>query len=231
MSDEPPRFDPVLVDQLPAELALGQLPPGRHGLPRAFVVRNQRLRLIAAMLRSLPEHGYSGTTIGHLTQEAGVSRAAFYGQFSSKEDCFLAAYDLAGDWLVERVENVLGEKQDVGERVRAGVDEALGVLATNPSLAHLFAIDAIQAGRASRERQRACLVRISEALWRDGGTDPRPPPELDEMLFAGVLATIARYVDAGRVEQLSEASREVVRYLLTPCMNSTEMPCPLEKSA
>src|SRR5262249_26105238 len=99
MSGEPPRFDPAALVELPAELALGQLPPGRHGLPRSFVVRNQRLRLIAAMLRSLPEHGYAGTTISHLTQEAGLSRAAFYGQFSSKEDCFLATYDLAGEWL------------------------------------------------------------------------------------------------------------------------------------
>jgi AcrR family transcriptional regulator len=182
------------------------------------------------MLRSLPEHGYSGITIGHLTEEAGVSRAAFYGQFSSKQECFLAAYDLAGDWLVERVETVLRGAGELHERVGAGVVEALRLLATNPPLARLFAIDAIQAGRASRERQRACIARISAALW-DSGDGPRRPSELDEMLLAGALATVARYVDAGRVEQLPEASEEVVRYLLTPHAAVGQIDRTLEESA
>ena len=66
MSDEPPRFDPAGFAELPDKLALGQLPPGRHGLPRSFVVRNQRLRIVAGLLRVLPRHGYAETTIGQI---------------------------------------------------------------------------------------------------------------------------------------------------------------------
>lgn len=231
MSDEPPRFDPARLAELPDELALSQLPPGRHGLPRSFVVRNQRLRILAALLRVLPRHGYAATTIGHITKEAGVSRAAFYGQFSSKEDCLLATHDLAGKWLGERVEDaVAGETQWAG-RVRAGVAGALRLLAANPALARLFAIDVIQAGRPARERQRACLTRLAEALRAGRPGAASFPPELEEMLLGGVLATIARYVDCGRSDELPAMTDEVLHYLLLPFLGAQKTKRVIERAA
>jgi AcrR family transcriptional regulator len=223
MSSEQARFDPGRLADLPDELALGRLPPGRHGLPRSFVVRSQRLRVIAAMLRALPLRGYSETTIGDLTREAGVSRSAFYTQFASKEECFLATYDLAGEWLCEHVEQAVGADEAWPLRVRAGVAEALRLLAANPSLAHLIAVEALAAGAAARERQQACLTRFAEALRAGRPSGTEFPVELEEMLLGGVIATIGRYVDAGRTEQLLEATAELVQYLLIPYMEPEEI--------
>jgi AcrR family transcriptional regulator len=222
MSSGPARFDPEGLAELPDELALGRLPPGRHGLPRSFVVRNQRLRILAAMLRILPRHGYPTITIGHLTEEAGVSRAAFYRQFATKEDCFLATYDLAGEWLSERVVRAIDGSDDWPQSVRAGIAETLQLLAANPSLAHLIAVEALTVGAAARERQQACLARFADML-RDG----RPPStglptELEEMLLGGVVTTIGRYVDAGKTERLPEATAELVQYLLIPYLEPEE---------
>jgi AcrR family transcriptional regulator len=219
---ESDRFDPDAAVELPDELALAQLPAGRHGLPRAFVVRNQRLRIIAAMLRVLPLHGYAGTTIGHITKEAGVSRAAFYGQFAGKEECFLATYNLAGEWLYERVAQAVDEDDDWPERVRVGVSETLRLLAANPSMARLVAVEALAAGPAARERQQACLARFAEALRAARPPGAGLPVELEEMLLGGVVATIGRYVDAGRTEQLPEATAELVQYLLIPYLEPAE---------
>lgn len=219
---EPERFEPGALTDLPPELALSRLPVGRHGLPRAFVARNQRLRIIVAMLRVLPRHGYSATTIGHLTREAGVSRAAFYRQFENTEECFLAAYDLAGGWLRERVEPPLAGAGEWAERVGAAVAAALRLLAENPALARLFAVEALQAGPAARERQRACLAGLAEALRAARPGRDSLPPELEEMLLGGVVATIGRYVDAGRAERLAEATPELVQYLLFPYLEPGE---------
>lgn len=231
MSDEPPRFDPASLAALPDELALGQLPPGRHGLPRSFIARNQRLRIVAGLLRVLPRHGYTATTIGHITKEAGVSRAAFYGQFSSKQDCFLATYELAGGWLSERIEHAATAERQWASQVRAGVGEALRLLATNPALARLVAIDAIQAGEAARERQRACLARFAEALRTGRRGRPDLPLELEEMLLGGVLMTVGRYVDAGRSEQLPEATDELLQYLLLPYLGAIKTKRLVERAA
>lgn len=219
---EPERFEPSALPELPAELALSQLPAGRHGLPRSFVARNQRLRILAAMLRVLPRCGYAQTTIGHLTREAGVSRSAFYGQFGSKEECFLATYDLAAGWLCERVEAAAAASEQWPSRVRAGVSGAMRLLAANPDLAHLIAVEALQAGSAARRRRQGCVVRLATALRAGRPRAAELPDELEELLVGGVFAHVARYVDAGQVDRLSEATAELVHYMLIPYLDPAE---------
>ncbi len=219
---EPERSEPDTDLELPFELTLSKLPAGRHGLPRSFVIRSQRMRMVAAMLRILPKHGYAGATIGHLTQEAGVSRAAFYGQFAGKEECFLATYDLAGQWLCEGVERAVDANDEWPVRVRTGISEVLRLLAANTPLAHLIAVETPQAGPAARERQQACLAHFAEALRAGRPRREDLPADLEELLLGGVLSLIARYVDSGRAEQLPEVAAELVHYLLIPYLEPGE---------
>jgi AcrR family transcriptional regulator len=221
MSDEPPRFDPAGFAELPDKLALGQLPPGRHGLPRSFVVRNQRLRIIAGLLRVLPRHGYAETTIGQIIAEARVSRAAFYGQFAGKEECFLEAYELGGGWLCDGVEAAVGEERWPG-RVRAGVGQALQMLAANPSLAHLIAIEALQAGSAARRLQQASLARLAEILRLGRPVRPELPADLEQLLLGGALSVVSRRVEQGQVEQLPEIEAALVECLLIPYLGAAK---------
>jgi AcrR family transcriptional regulator len=219
---DPDRLEPDALPELPPELAFSKLPVGRHGLPRSFVARHQWLRIVAAMLRVLPRHGYAATTIGHVTEEAGVSRAAFYGQFASKEDCFLETYDLASRWLCEGVERAAAGGLDWPGRVRAGVAEALRLLAANPALAHLIAIEAPQAGAAARKRQQECLGRLAEALRAGRADRPELPGDLDELLVGGALSIVARYVENDQAERLSEVETALVECLLIPYLGPEE---------
>ncbi len=218
----PDRFEAGVLAGLPVEVAMARLPPGRHGLPRSFVAHNQRLRIIAGMLRALQQQGYPGTTIGHITAEARVSRSAFYRQFESKEDCFLATHDIAGQWFCERVERAVEVEQDWAGRVRVGVAEGLDLLAGNPAVAHLFAVEALQAGPLARRRQDALLARFAAALrvGRPGRTGPLA--DLEELLLGGTVSLIARYVDTGRTEELSDATAVLVEDLLVPYLANAE---------
>jgi AcrR family transcriptional regulator len=225
----PERFEPGALAGLPAELALARLPAGRHGLPRSFVVRNQRLRIVAGMLRVLPQHGYPATTIGHITREAGVSRAAFYQQFGDKEDCFLATYDLASQWLCERVERAVAADGQWADRVRTGAAETLRLLAGNPAVAHLMAVESLQAGPAARERQQAFLARFADALRAGRAGQPGLTADLKDLLLGGVVSLIARYVDTGRAEQLPDATAVLVEYLLIPYLGAEEASASLSR--
>jgi AcrR family transcriptional regulator len=221
MSDEPPRFDPAGFVELPDKLALGQLPPGRHGLPRSFIVRNQRLRVVAAMVRTLPQHGYAETTIGQVIGEARVSRQAFYRQFSGKEECFLETYDLGSQWLCEGVDAAIADEA-WPERVRVGVGEVLRLLAANPSLAHLIAIEALQAGPAARRRQQVSLARFAEILRLGRPERPELPPHLEELLLGGALSVVARHIESGHTEQLPEIEGALVECLLIPYLGEAK---------
>lgn len=219
---EPERFEPGGLPELPAELALAQLPAGRHGLPRSFVARNQRLRIVAAMLRVLPEHGYAELTIGHLTREAGVSRASFYGQFKSKEECFLATYDIAAEWLCGQVEEAAAAEEQWPIGVRAGVAEAMRLLAANPEVAHLIAVEVLRAGSVARRRHRACVTRLATVLRTGRPRNSQLPADLEELLVGGAIAHVARYVDMEQIESLADSAAELVQYVLIPYLDPVE---------
>jgi hypothetical protein len=116
----------------------------------------------------------------------------------------------------------VAEEREWPARVGAGVSAALGLLAANPEVARLFAIEALQAGPAARERQQACLGRFALALRAGRPGTGELPAELEEMLLGGVVTTIGRYVDAGKVERLPDATAELVEYLLIPYLGSEE---------
>ena len=79
------------------------LPRGRHGLPREFIAENQRRRVIAAIVATLDERGYDGTTVATVAGRAGVSKSDFYTHFRSKDECFFSAYDEAVERLRKEV--------------------------------------------------------------------------------------------------------------------------------
>jgi AcrR family transcriptional regulator len=219
---EPTPFAPEVLADPPTELAMARLPPGRHGLPRSFVARNQRARIVAGLLRILPRRGYPATTIGHITREAGVSRAAFYQHFGSKEECFLDTYDIAARWFCEEVERAVAGEDRWPGRIRAGAAAALRLLGANPLVAHLMAVEALQAGSAARARQQAMLERFAAALRAGHPGRPGLPDDLADLLLGGVVSLIARYVDSDRAERLPEATAALVEYLLIPYLGAEE---------
>src|SRR3954453_24037732 len=96
----------------------GQFPSGIRSLPSELVRAVQRERLLAAMLRAAAELGYRELSVQDVLDRAGVSRPTFYEHFENKEDCFLAAFDVASARLCERLETAAEEGETWRERLR-----------------------------------------------------------------------------------------------------------------
>lgn len=209
----------------PPELA--RLPPGRHGLPREFVTHNQRERLIAGLAESVAEHGYAGTTIAHITSHAAVSRRTFYEHFSSKDECFVAAYDTVMKELRERVSEGFDEADDWPHAVRAGIAAMLGFLAAEPNLARLCMVEALVAGPVVVERYDSAIQ--SFVPYFQGGREGRSPevlsrlsPTTEEALVGGMMSLISRRIIAGKTAQLEKLLPDLVEFTLTPYLGSEE---------
>jgi len=129
---------------------MDRLPRGRHGLSPEFVARNQRDRLISALILTLAEVGYQKTTVSMIGRRAAVSKSDFYKHFDSKDDCFLAAYDYAVDRIRTTVVDACGPnaKAAWSVRVQAGVTALLTLLAGLLVLVQ-FNLFAIAVGAAS----------------------------------------------------------------------------------
>lgn len=72
------------------ESLLCSLPPGRHGLPKDFILANQLHRLFTALAEAIHERGFRRLTVADVTNRAKVSRRTFYEHFSHTEDAATA---------------------------------------------------------------------------------------------------------------------------------------------
>ena len=213
------------AEDYPPELS--RLPPGRHGLPREFVIHNQRERLVAGLAEAIAEDGYSGTTIAHITKHAAVSRRTFYEHFSSKDECFVAAYDTVMNELRERVTKGFEEAEDWPHGVRDGIAAMLEFLAAEPHLARLCMVEALVAGPVVVERYDAAIQ--SFVPYFQSGREGRPPevlarlsPTTEEALVGGMVSLISRRIIAGKAEELEELLPDLVEFTLTPYLGSKE---------
>src|SRR3954453_39649 len=113
-------------------------PPGRQRLSREFIARHQRARIVAALAEETMTRGYRAVTVADIVRRAGIARNTFYDNFSSKEDCFLAAQQYGAEALAEHILEASGEADDGWpQRVEAGMGACLRTLAGSPALARL----------------------------------------------------------------------------------------------
>lgn len=197
---------------------LQQLPPGRHGLPREFVTKNQRDRLAAGIIATVAESGYHEATITQIAAAAGVSRRTFYSYFSSKEECFSDAYQLLADHLAAAMGEAGEAEKRWPARVRAQLAALLDSLAANPDLVRFAFVAAPAAGGEFTKRYRALLERLVGVVISEHPTAKgRQPSRGTEYAMAGGLAAllVAR-VNAGEGEQLPELLPELLELVLAP---------------
>src|SRR6476661_5304130 len=110
-------------------------PPGRHPLSKEFIAQHQRARITSALAEETVAKGYRAVTVADIVRRAGIARNTFYENFSSKEDCFLAATEFAANEALRRVVDAAGEVDTWPARVDAGLTAFLHYVASEPALA------------------------------------------------------------------------------------------------
>ncbi|GHE27814.1 MULTISPECIES: TetR/AcrR family transcriptional regulator [Streptomyces] len=74
-------------------------------MPKGVTKRRPRTRaaLLKAALEVFAEHGFHATTIEQVCERAGYTRGAYYSNFASKEELFLALFDEHSERTVARL--------------------------------------------------------------------------------------------------------------------------------
>lgn len=119
---------------------------------------NQRRRLLLGVSHAVAHKGYSAASVSDVLDEARVSRRTFYELFRDKEDCYLAAYDVAHEAMINAVKQSQHGVRDPVERVEVAHRSFLEFIGQHPDIAQAFLVGVIEAGpRASERRQHAYL--------------------------------------------------------------------------
>jgi AcrR family transcriptional regulator len=198
-------------------------PPGRQPLSKEFIAQHQRARIIAALADQTADRGYRSVTVADIVRRAGIARNTFYDNFSSKEECFLAAQQYAVDTALGRVVEAAGEIESWPGRVNAGLAAFLRYVASEPALARTCMVEALSAGPASVERYEQSLqafiplFRIGRTVSRNGD---RLPSTLEETVIGGIFWVIYQRIIAGETEQIESLLPELVEFALTPYLGA-----------
>ncbi len=199
--------------------ALPRLPPGRHGLPREFVVRNQRDRIAAGIIATVAELGYHEVTVTRIVEAAGVSSRTFYTYFSTKDECYLDAFDLIADHLAAEM-NAAAAAAEVEwpHTVEVRLLAMLEALADNPDLV-LFCFVSLGTEGPAVTRHRLWMEQmlsllIAEMPASTGAAELSPAAE--QSVVGGLSALLLREVRSGRGKDLAALVPSLVELVLAP---------------
>jgi AcrR family transcriptional regulator len=154
----------------------------------------------------LAEGGYSAVTIGELARRASVSRGAFYEQFSSKEECLLAAYDVFAAGLLEAMTTGVGDDASWDEFISITLDGYLLTLERDPIAARAFIVEMDAGGQQARKRRRQAIHGFAALLAHRHRSIQAIDPEvgdLPESVYLGLALGVRELVH----ERLSEETK------------------------
>lgn len=205
-------------DRLPRDVR--RLPRGRHGLPRSFVVENQRGRIFESLAAVSAAKGYADVTVKDIIDDAGVSRRTFYDLFADKERCFLAAYDAIVEQLFAAVDHAYTAGNDPWpERLAAALHALVANYAGEPDLARLAMVDVLAAGPIALARRDATLRRF--AVFFEEGQQLLPAMMamqeiLNQAVVGGLYEALYGYIVDGQAERLPELMPDLIYCALVP---------------
>jgi AcrR family transcriptional regulator len=197
----------------------GKLPPGPHRLPRELVRENQRHRILLAALDVFSERGFAEATVKDLIRAAHVSRATFYGIFPDKEACAAALYEKISAELRRSAAAAAGEAGGWSAQLRAAVRRTIEMLAEDPRLAAICAVEVPAAAPQVRALHDRTVDELSAALRMGRDETPRGeelPEILEPALVRGAIYLVGRSIARGQGPDAQHLIAELPELLLMP---------------
>ena len=187
------------------------LPRGRHGIPREDVVDSQRTRLLRALAETMAEKGYARTSVADVLRAARVSRETFYELFSSKEDCFMAAFeDIYARVLAAVAAPAEGGASAPIDRLSRVLDEYLSALTADPVAARVFMIEVYAAGPSALGRRLELQRRLIDAIADAFGASGAKQRFAVEAYIGAIVSLVTARLAVGDVDGLRQLHRPLI---------------------
>jgi AcrR family transcriptional regulator len=145
--------------------------------------RTQRERLLEAMVELSASAGYQAASIAQLSSRAGVSSATFYEQFDGKEDCFVAAYRMVTERMLEQLEPVAADTvatdEEWSQAARMALGRLLSAIQRDPDGGRVLYIESMAGGPLMLEERRRVLETFEGRAQNLLDSTPRGDSTLD----------------------------------------------------
>lgn len=185
-------------------------------LPIDLSAQQQRERIIDAMIASVAEKTYSGTTISDIVSRASVSRTTFYKRFGDKRSCFDAALQHSVEALWDAASAAIERSDPAPQAIHKAIAATLDLLAAEPGLAHLVMGEAVNVEPSAFGRYRSELVPQVRALWEAHGGERGELRSDPQLAFGRAQVLMFNKIAAGKTAELPRLLPEIVYLVLLP---------------
>ena len=133
-----------------------------------------------------------------------------YQQFSSKLDCFMSAFDVAGEMLLGRLGAALPDAGAPLDRFDRAFGAYLDVLAEHPALARVFLVEVYAAGPDAMARRAELQGRFAEAMAELLGARTKQDRFACQALVAAIGTMVTGPLVADDLDRLHALRSDVV---------------------
>ncbi|MDX1882413.1 TetR/AcrR family transcriptional regulator [Mycolicibacterium sp. 120270] len=157
------------------------------------------------MEASITERGYRDTTVADIVRHARTSKRTFYGEFSSKEDCFIDLLRSNNEAMIKRIQNSVDPEADWQKQIQQAVDAYVDHIASRPAITLTWIREAPALGAVAQPLHRMAMTAFTDMLvdlsdnpgFRRANIPPITPP-LALIIVGGLRELTALYVEDGR---------------------------------
>jgi AcrR family transcriptional regulator len=205
--------------------AEGRLPSGRSDLPRQFIVKSQRERIVDATAAIAAENGLAALTIPKIAKRANVSFQTFYDIYSSKHDAFLGAQKVGMHQALRIADEAYQAHDDWPRAIAAGLAALIEFLASEPAHAHLSVVDTFAASPDTIAIRGAAMQGFAAYLqpgYELAADDLDVPSIAAEAVTGGIWQVFHHCIEDDCLADLPGAAPQLTYMALTPFLGPTE---------
>jgi AcrR family transcriptional regulator len=183
-----------------------------------------RRRLLDGLEASINERGYRDTTVADVVRQARTSKRTFYGQFSSKEECFIELLRTNNEEMIRNIRGSVDREGDWQEQIRQAVGAYVDHIGSRPAITLTWIREAPALGADAQPLHRMAMSNFTDMLvdlsdspgFRRANLPPISRP-LALIIVGGLRELTALYVEDGRdVHGITDAAVTASTAILGP---------------
>lgn len=156
-------------------------------------------RILEAALQVFSRKGYRDASVDDIAAESDTSKGGVYFHFPNKQAIFLALLERMAALLRSRVEEAIAAEHDPVRKADIALQVVLRTFASHRTLARLFFVDALGAGREFNQRMAELRSEFAALIQR----------HLDEAVRQGAIppvdTSIAAHIWFGAINEVVTA--------------------------
>lgn len=171
------------------------------------------------MASEVGERGYHKTTIEHIVKRAGVSRATFYENFSSREECLLAGFEAAVEEIRRLTMAAAASEEGWPDQIRAGLSAFLDFVLDDPPLARTCLVETMTAGPRPMMAYEEAIQSFTPYFRRgrellDAGVEL--PGIIEESIVGGIVWMLHQRLLHGDPQEIPGLLPTMLEFALAP---------------